>query len=62
MIFRFREREKTIEQHEKIWRALRAQDLEKAEKAIDEQMVYLRKSFSQAQEWRRKRDSAETVA
>ena len=58
VIFRFREREKIIEQHEKILHALHAQYLAQAEKAIDEQMVYLRESFSQAQEWRRKRDTA----
>ena len=57
VIFRFREREKIIEQHEKIWRALRDQDLAEAEDAIDEQMVYLRESFALAQEWRRNRDS-----
>ncbi|MYG28778.1 MAG: FadR family transcriptional regulator [Boseongicola sp. SB0677_bin_26] len=61
VIFRFRERARTIEQHEKILRALRAQDLARAEEALDEQMVYLRKSFSRAQEWRRKRDTAEAV-
>ncbi len=57
VIFRFRERGKIIEQHEKIWHALRDQDLAEAENAIDEQMVYLRESFAQAQEWRRHRDS-----
>ncbi len=61
VIFRFRERARTIEQHEKILQALRAQDLARAEEALDEQMVYLRKSFSRAQEWRRKRDTAEAV-
>ena len=61
VIFRFRERKKIIKQHEEIWHALRAQDLARAEKAIDEQMVYLRESFSQAQEWRRMRDTAKTV-
>ena len=56
VVFRFRERGKIIRQHERIYRAVRSQDLAKAVKAIDEQMNYLRVIFAQAQEWRRSRD------
>jgi DNA-binding FadR family transcriptional regulator len=58
VISRFRERRKIIRQHEKIFRAIRAQDLAMAEKAINDQMNYLRGTFAQAQEWRRQRDEA----
>jgi DNA-binding FadR family transcriptional regulator len=57
VIFRFRKRSKIIRQHEKIFRAIHAQDLAAAESAINEQMNYLRGTFAQAQEWRRQRDA-----
>ena len=57
VIFRFRKRSKIIRQHEKIFRAIQAQDLSMAENAINEQMNYLRGTFAQAQKWRRKRDA-----
>ena len=57
VIFRFRKRSKIIRQHEKIFRAIQAQNLSTAENAINEQMNYLRGTFAQAQEWRRKRDA-----
>lgn len=62
VIFRFRKREKSIRQHEKILRAIRAQDSVKAVKAINEQMNYLRETFAQAQEWQSQRDIARTEA
>ena len=53
LIFRFRDRQKIIRQHEKILRALKARDREKTEKAITEQMTYLRQQFGKAEEaWR----------
>ena len=61
VIFRFRKRSKIIRQHEKILRAIQAQDLESAENAINEQMNYLRGTFAQAQEWRLKRDAEQTT-
>jgi DNA-binding FadR family transcriptional regulator len=61
VIFRFRKRSKIIRQHEKIYRAIQAQDLVAAEKAINEQMNYLRGTFAQAQEWRRQRDAERTT-
>ena len=56
VIFHFRDRKTVIKQHEKILRAIRAQDLVAAEKFVNEQMNYRRETFAQAQEWRRKRD------
>ena len=56
VIFHFRDRKTVIKQHEKILRAIRAEDLVAAEKSINEQMNYRRKTFAQAQEWRHKRD------
>ena len=53
LIFRFRDRNKIIRQHEKILRALKARDHDKTEKAITEQMTYLRQQFARAEEaWR----------
>ena len=61
VIFRFRKRSKIVRQHEKIYRAINAQDLAAAENAINEQMNYLRGTFAQAQEWRRQRDADRTT-
>ncbi|NNF78768.1 MAG: FadR family transcriptional regulator [Rhizobiales bacterium] len=49
IIFRFRDREKIIRQHEKILKAIKAGNVAKTEKAITEQMSYLRKQFAKAQ-------------
>jgi DNA-binding FadR family transcriptional regulator len=56
VIFHFRDRKTVIKQHEKILRTIRAQDLVAAEKSVNEQMNYRRKTFAKAQEWRRERD------
>ena len=58
VIFRFREREKIVAQHEQIYAAVLAQDAEIAEKAMAEQMNYLCEQYAQAQEWRRDLDEA----
>ncbi len=58
IIFRFRDRRTTVEQHEKILAAIEARDVDGAMAALTEQMEYLRQQFAQAQEWRRRRDSA----
>ena len=52
IIFRFRDRETTIRQHRKIYKAIRAGDVDKAAKAITGQMTYLRAQFELAQERR----------
>lgn len=57
IIFRFRDRKKIIRQHERILAALVAQDPDRTQKAITEQMVYLKKLFARAQEWRRRSDA-----
>lgn len=56
VIFRFREREKIIIQHERIYQAIKLQDVTGAEGALAEQMNYLCDQYAQAQEWRRERD------
>ncbi|MDH3998401.1 MAG: FadR family transcriptional regulator [Desulfuromonadales bacterium] len=56
VIFRFREREKIIAQHQRIYEAIMAQNVELTEEAMAEQMNYLCEQYAQAQEWRRSRD------
>jgi len=58
IIFRFRERERIVEQHERILAALRAQDAAAAADAVSAQMTYLRAQFDQAKDSRRKRKKA----
>ena len=52
VIFRFREREKILGQHERIYKAIKARNAEVAEEALAEQMNYLCEQYAQAQEWR----------
>jgi DNA-binding FadR family transcriptional regulator len=56
VIFRFRKRETIIEQHERIFSAIEAQDPVAAEGALSEQMDYLCEQYAQAQKWREQRD------
>jgi DNA-binding GntR family transcriptional regulator len=56
VIFRFRDRAKILAQHERIFKAIKAQNAGVAEKAMAEQMNYLCKQYAQAQKWRRERD------
>jgi DNA-binding FadR family transcriptional regulator len=58
VIFRFREREKILTQHELIYSAIKAQNAEVAAKALAEQMNYLCEQYAEAQEWRRERDDS----
>ncbi len=52
VIFRFRERQKIIGQHEKILAAITDASIKRTEKAITKQMNYLRTQFAAAQEHR----------
>lgn len=56
VIFQFRQREKILSQHERIYESIKAQDAENAEKALAEQMNYLCEQYAEAQDWRRQRD------
>ena len=56
VIFRFREREKILAQHERIYASIKARDAELAEEALAEQMNYLCEQYAQAQDWRLDRD------
>jgi DNA-binding FadR family transcriptional regulator len=58
IIFRFRERHRIVEQHQRILDALRAQDADAAAAAVAAQMTYLRAQFAQARDSRRKRKKA----
>ena len=50
VIFRVRERQTIIRQHQQIYAAIRDQDQEQAATAISEQMKYLEEKFREAQE------------
>lgn len=56
VIFRFREREKILAQHERIYASIKARNADVAEETLAEQMNYLCEQYAQAQEWRRDRD------
>ena len=49
IIFRYRERSRIIDQHQRIYAALRKQDQVAALAALDEQMQYLGEQYSKAQ-------------
>ncbi|HJO72805.1 MAG: FadR/GntR family transcriptional regulator [Rhodospirillales bacterium] len=55
VVFRFREREEIVKQHEKMLAALKARDAEAVVSAVTEQTEYLRERFDAAQEWKRQR-------
>jgi len=56
VIFRFREREIILDQHERIYQSIKSRNAEAAEEALAEQMNYLCEQYAEAQEWRRERD------
>ncbi len=58
MVFRFRERELIVNQHQHLYEALKARDGDAAVEVLNEQFTYLREKYAEAQEWRRKRDQA----
>lgn len=56
VVYRFRERKRIVSQHERLYEAIQAQDSDAAETVFTEQMSYLREKYTEAQEWRRRRD------
>lgn len=62
VIVHFRDRKKITTQHEKIYKAIRQGDPNLAERAVKEQMEYLRRKYSEAQEWRQRRDETQNVS
>jgi DNA-binding FadR family transcriptional regulator len=52
LVFRFRERDKIIDQHQRLLDAVRAQDEAEALSVLGEQMDYLREQHARAQAWR----------
>ena len=58
VVFRFRERELIVNQHQRLYEALKARDGDAAVEVLNEQFTYLREKYAEAREWRRKRDQA----
>jgi DNA-binding GntR family transcriptional regulator len=58
VVVRFRDRQAIVAQHQRLLRAIKAQDAAAAVAAISEQMTYLRDAFAAAQEQRRQREEA----
>jgi DNA-binding FadR family transcriptional regulator len=56
VVYRFRERELIVSQHQRLYEAVRARDPDAAETVFVEQMSYLGEKYAEAQEWRRRRD------
>lgn len=57
VIFRFRQRETIIDQHQRIVDAFKIKDVAAAENALQEQMKYLKEQYEQAQDWRAQKDA-----
>ena len=57
IIFRFRDRQRSVVQHERILAAVRARDADATALALNELMTYLREQFAQAQQARELRQS-----
>lgn len=55
VVFRFRDRQAIVAQHQSLLSAIAAQDAAAAVTAITEQMAHLRDAFAMAQKWRRQR-------
>ena len=58
VVFRFREREAIVAQHEQLLAALKDSNADAAVAAVSDQMTYLRARFAEAQEWRDQRKKA----
>ena len=58
LVFRFRERELIISQHERLYEAVKARDADAAIAVWNEQIAYLGEKYAEAREWRRERDKA----
>ena len=56
VVFRFRERELIISQHERLYEAVKAREVEVAVAVWNEQIAYLGEKYAEAREWRRERD------
>jgi len=56
VIYRFRNRDQVVEQHQRIFDALSAGDSISAAEALLDQMACLREQYAQAQAWRQERE------
>lgn len=58
LIFRHRKREDVVRQHKRIYKAIKAQDVEQAVAALDQQMSHLREQYALAQAAREQREAS----
>ena len=58
LVFRFRERELIISQHQRLYEAVKDRDADAAIAVWNEQIAYLGEKYAEAQEWRREKDQA----
>lgn len=58
VVYKFRERQSIVAQHERLFEAIRLRKASAAAKVYAEQMSYLRDMYSRAREWRERRDVA----
>lgn len=56
--FRFRERDRIIDQHERLHRAVLERNETAAVQVLDEQMRYLAEQYAKARQWQMERDKA----
>ena len=56
VVYRFRERALIVNQHQRLYEAIRARDSDAAETVFAEQMAYLREKYAEAREWRLRHD------
>jgi DNA-binding FadR family transcriptional regulator len=61
VVYRFRERAPLVDQHRRLYEAIRDGDVHAAAVVLSEQMAYLRASYDKAQAWREARDRLEDV-
>jgi DNA-binding FadR family transcriptional regulator len=57
VIYRFRERQRIIKHHERLFAEIQQRRPDAAAAALRELMAYLREMYAQAQDWRRERDA-----
>ena len=61
VVYRFRERVPLVDQHRRLYEAVRNRDVSAAIGALSEQMTYLRASYEKAQVWRERHDQLDSA-
>lgn len=62
VVFRFRDRQIILGQHESILAALEVRDEPEAERVLSDQMTYLRGKYAEAEAWRERQDAGKARA